>query len=57
MPFLHAILTEFDLGVGYFNWFGPEISNFKSEIDLEVTFELHCRTANPKYPALYIFIL
>ena len=32
---------------------GPEVGYFYSENGLEVTFELHCRTENPKCPALY----
>lgn len=43
MTFLHLLLGEFDWG--YFNKPGPEIGY--SKIDLEVSFELHCRTANP----------
>ena len=36
--------------VGVFNRSGPEIGY--SEIDLKVTFLIHCNTANPKCPAL-----
>ena len=30
----------------------PKIAYFYTEVDLEVTFELHCRTVKPKCPAL-----
>ena len=39
-------------GVGYFDGLGPEAAYFYNEIGLKkVTFELQCRTANPKRPA------
>ena len=34
------------------DWPGPEVNLFFGEIGLEVTFELHRRTANLKCPAL-----
>ena len=40
--------------VGYFNRPGPEVAYSYQEIGLEVTFELHCRTANPTCPVLLI---
>ena len=55
MLFLQFQLSEFDWGsdISYFRRPGPEIHIFFREIGLEVPFwTIHCRTANPRRPAL-----